>query len=101
MAQDHPIFTESIRRIRAALGDTGLPPLQQQVLERLVHSSGDLSLGTLLRFSEGACEQGLAALKQGAPILTDTAGGHGTGLARARAGVTGSGGADRQCANCP
>ena len=73
MAQAHPIFTESIRRIRAALGDTGLPPLQQQVLERLVHSSGDLSLGTLLRFSEGACEQGLAALKQGAPILTDTA----------------------------
>ena len=73
MAQDHPIFTESIRRIRAALGETGLPPLQQQVLERLVHSSGDLSLGTLLRFSEGACEQGLAALKQGAPILTDTA----------------------------
>ena len=27
MAQDHPIFTESIRRIRAALGETGLPPL--------------------------------------------------------------------------
>ena len=43
------------------------------MLERLVHSSGDLTLGTLLRFSEGACEQGLAALKQGAPILTDTA----------------------------
>ena len=73
MAQDHPIFTERIRRIRAALGDTGLPPLQQQVLERLVHSSGDLSLGALLRFSEGACDQGLEALKQGAPILTDTA----------------------------
>ncbi|MCB4407997.1 precorrin-8X methylmutase [Synechococcus sp. MU1642] len=73
MAQDHPIFTESIRRIRAALGDTGLPPLQQKVLERLVHSSGDLSLGTQLRFSEGVCEQGLEALKKGAPILTDTA----------------------------
>ena len=29
--------------------------------------------GVLLRFSEGACEQGLAALKKGAPILTDTA----------------------------
>ena len=73
MAQDHPIFTESIRRIRAALGETGLPPLQQQVLERLVHSSGDLSLGTLLQFSEGACERGVEALKQGAAILTDTA----------------------------
>jgi len=73
MAQDHPIFTESIRRIRLALGETGLPPLQQQVLERLVHSSGDLSLGALLRFSEGACERGVEALRQGAPILTDTA----------------------------
>ena len=37
---DHPIFTESLRRIRALLGETGLDPLQQQVLERLVHSSG-------------------------------------------------------------
>ena len=52
---DHPIFTESIRRIRALLGDTGLDPLQQQVLERLVHSSGDAGLKSLLRFSEGAC----------------------------------------------
>jgi len=73
MAQDHPIFTESIRRIREALGPTDLEPLQQQVLERLVHSSGDLALGALLRFSPGACEAGLAALQQGAVILTDTA----------------------------
>ena len=73
MAQDHPIFTESIRRIREALGPTDLEPLQQQVLERLVHSSGDLALGALLRFSPGACEAGLTALQQGAPILTDTA----------------------------
>ena len=73
MAQDHPIFTESIRRIREALGPTDLDPLQQQVLERLVHSSGDLALGALLRFSYGACEAGLTALQQGAPILTDTA----------------------------
>ena len=73
MAQDHPIFTESIRRIRVALGPTDLELLQQQVLERLVHSSGDLALGSLLRFSPGACEAGLTALQQGAPILTDTA----------------------------
>ncbi|MGB1776117.1 MAG: precorrin-8X methylmutase [Synechococcus sp.] len=73
MALDHPIFSESIRLIRSELGETGLDPLQQQVLERLVHSSGDLSLGALLRFSPGACEAGLAALRAGAPILTDTA----------------------------
>ena len=72
-ASDHPIFTESIGRIREALGDTGLDFLQQQVLERLVHSSGDLSLATLLQFSPGACQAGIQALQQGAVILTDTA----------------------------
>lgn len=70
---DHPIFTESIRRIREQLGVTGLDPLQQQVLERLIHSSGDFGLTPLLRFSQEACELGLAALQAGAPILTDTA----------------------------
>ena len=70
---DHPIFLESVRRIRGFLGETGLDPLQQQVLERLVHSSGDPALASLLQFSDHACEQGLEALKQGASILTDTA----------------------------
>ena len=73
MEQDHPIFTESIRRIRLALGETGLDALEQQVLERLVHSSGDVSIGDLLRFSAGACEAGVNALRSGALILTDTA----------------------------
>ena len=73
MEKDHPIFIESIRYIRSVLGETGLDPLQQQVLERLVHSSGDLGLGSLLRFSPLACEAGLEALHRGAPILTDTA----------------------------
>jgi len=70
---DHPIFTESVRRIRGWLGPTGLDPVQQEVLERLVHSSGDLAIAPQLRFSPGACAAGLAALAAGAPILTDTA----------------------------
>ena len=73
MATDHPIFTESIRRIRVLLGETGLDPLQQQVLERIVHSSGDPSLASLLQFSDGACDRGVTALQQGAAIVTDTA----------------------------
>ena len=48
-------------------------PLEQQVLERLVHSSGDPSLRPLLQFSEGACACGMKALMGGAVILTDTA----------------------------
>jgi len=70
---DHPIFTESIRRIRALLGETGLDTLEQQVLERLVHSSGDSGLMSLLQFSDGACARGVEALTGNAVILTDTA----------------------------
>ncbi len=73
MTFDHPIFTESIRLIKAELGPTGLDPLQQQVLERLIHSSGDFGLKDILKFSTGACQQGISSLIAGAPILTDTA----------------------------
>ena len=74
---DHPIFSESIRLIWAALEPgaalQGLSPIQQDVVLRLVHSSGDLSLVPAVRFSSGACEQGALALASGAVILTDTA----------------------------
>jgi precorrin-8X/cobalt-precorrin-8 methylmutase len=70
---DHPIFRESVRRIRGWLGDTGLVGVEQELLERLVHSSGDLGLAPDLRIGPGACQAGMAALAAGAPILTDTA----------------------------
>jgi precorrin-8X/cobalt-precorrin-8 methylmutase len=50
-----------------------LSPLEQEVLLRLIHSSGDLSLGADLRCAPGACVAGAAALAAGAPLLTDTA----------------------------
>ncbi len=55
---DHPIFIESVRRIRLWLGDTGLEGVEQEVLERLVHSSGDPGLAPLLRFSPGPARPG-------------------------------------------
>ena len=72
MVIDHPIFLESIRFIRAHLAADDLNYLEKKVLERLVHTSGDFAVQDLLNFSEGACEKGLKALKNGAPILTDT-----------------------------
>jgi len=69
---DHPIFQESIRYIRARLGYTGFDDIEQQVLERLIHTSGDFGVQSLLRFSQGACNSGLNALRAGAPIITDT-----------------------------
>ena len=79
---DHPIFSESIRLIRAALAEQpsalgfdldSLAPPEQDVALRLIHSSGDLSVAADLRFSPQACCAGLQALAQGVSILTDTA----------------------------
>ena len=50
-----------------------LSPLQQDVLLRLIHSSGDPDLVADLVCPATACAAGLAALAAGAPILTDTA----------------------------
>lgn len=74
---DHPIFIESIRLIRAALTQQGFSPaadpVVRDVLERCIHSSGDLGLARELEVPPAACAAGLAALAAGAPILTDTA----------------------------
>jgi len=72
MVVDHPIFLESIRFIRSRLVANDLNYMEKKVLERLVHTSGDFTVQNLVNFSEGACEKGLQALKNGAPILTDT-----------------------------
>ena len=69
---EHPIFLESIKYIRSKLGNTGLDQVQQSILERIIHSSGDFSLESCLRFSHHACEIGINALQNGAKILTDT-----------------------------
>ena len=69
---EHPIFIESVRYIRSKLGFTGLDQVQQSILERIIHSSGDFGLQSCVRFSPSACEDGINALQNGAKILTDT-----------------------------
>ena len=69
---EHPIFEESVRYIRSKLGFTGLDQVQQSILERIVHSSGDFGLQECIRFSSSACEEAINALQNGAKILTDT-----------------------------
>ena len=83
---DHPIFTESIRRIRQALADPAAPEPWRQaaqrwphsperdVLERCIHSSGDLAIAPELVIAPPrAARLGMQALAAGAVILTDTA----------------------------
>ena len=69
---EHPIFLKSIEYIQSQIGVTGLDWIHQSVLERLIHSSGDLSLQPFLNFSPGACDDAINALQNGAKILTDT-----------------------------
>ena len=69
---EHPIFLESVKFIRSQLGLTGLDKVQQSILERIIHSSGDFSLQSCIRFSPNACENAIKALQNGAKILTDT-----------------------------
>ena len=71
-SSEHPIFIESIQFIRSQIGCTGLDKVQQSILERIIHASGDFRMQSLLRFSPFACERGISALKKGAKILTDT-----------------------------
>lgn len=72
-AIDHPIFTRSLQRIRQLLPATGLQGIQEEVLLRLIHSSGDCSIAPALRCSAEDCNRAMAALARGAAVLTDTA----------------------------
>lgn len=46
-------------------------PAEAAVVRRLVHASGDLSLAGAVVFSDGGVAAGVAALRGGAPVITD------------------------------
>ncbi|MFR9778104.1 precorrin-8X methylmutase [Micromonospora sp. MS34] len=67
----HPIEAESYRILRDRVDLSHLPPLTRAVTERVVHASADLDYVTDLVCAEDALAAGLAALRGGAPIVTD------------------------------
>ncbi|MEI6859156.1 MAG: precorrin-8X methylmutase [Shewanella sp.] len=44
---------------------------QWPVVRRAIHTTGDFELAKLFRFSDGAVEKGIEALKRGCPIISD------------------------------
>jgi precorrin-8X/cobalt-precorrin-8 methylmutase len=44
---------------------------QWPVVRRAIHTTGDFEFAELFRFSDGAVEAGIAALKNGCPIISD------------------------------
>ena len=65
---------ESMRIIREELSAMGvtLPPDRAAVVLRAIHTTADFDYARNLRFTPGAVEAGVAALKAGTPIVTDT-----------------------------
>ena len=66
------IDRESLKMVEASLPDSlDLTPDERFVVCRIVRAEGDPQMAESIRFSPGAVDRGLAALRSGAPVLTD------------------------------
>ncbi|WP_028302012.1 precorrin-8X methylmutase [Oceanospirillum beijerinckii] len=65
------IEQDSFRQIRQLTNLDGLTQPEQQVVMRVVHSTGMPEVAAQVRFSDNACESGLKALADHAPVLCD------------------------------
>ncbi len=66
------IEKESFRIIGELLGERNFGPWQEPVVKRVIHTTADFEYADSLIFSENAVQQGIAALKKGSCIVTDT-----------------------------
>jgi precorrin-8X/cobalt-precorrin-8 methylmutase len=66
------IEKRSFEIIAEELGDKILDPKNESIIKRVIHTSADFEYADALCFSDGAVEIGIAALKKGATIITDT-----------------------------
>ena len=64
----------SLSIITAELDELGLTPPQENaaVVKRVIHTTADFDYAKNLRFTAGAVAAGIAALRSGTPIVTDT-----------------------------
>jgi precorrin-8X/cobalt-precorrin-8 methylmutase len=66
------IEKRSFERIDAEAGAHGYPADEWEVVRRMIHTTGDMSLAGSVTFSAGAISSGIRALRAGAPIFTDS-----------------------------
>ncbi len=83
------IEAASFEIIRKMVDLSGLTPAEQGLVQRVVHATGDPSFAGLLRWSKGALDAGIEALRAGAPVVTDVEMVR-AGVSRARAERLGS-----------
>ena len=66
------IEARSMEIIQSELGERTFPPEVLPVVKRVIHTTADFDYAEDLVFSPGAVEKGVAALKAGCVIVTDT-----------------------------
>ncbi|MCQ4671829.1 precorrin-8X methylmutase [Lactonifactor longoviformis] len=66
------IESRSFEIITEELGDTPLIPGTELIVKRCIHTSADFDYARNLCFSDGAVAAAIAAIKEGASIVTDT-----------------------------
>jgi precorrin-8X/cobalt-precorrin-8 methylmutase len=62
---------ESFRIIKEEFGPNDFDDKTFKVIQRVIHATGDFSFKDNMRFSPGAIEAGIKAIRQGKDILTD------------------------------
>ncbi|MCU0312574.1 MAG: precorrin-8X methylmutase [Solirubrobacteraceae bacterium] len=68
----HEIEVRSMEIIDGLLPAGNWSPGERAVVKRLVHTTGDPSLAPFVKFSDGAVDAGVAALRGGCLVVTDT-----------------------------
>jgi precorrin-8X/cobalt-precorrin-8 methylmutase len=66
------IEKESFQIIGKLLGERNFGPWQEPVVKRVIHTTADLEYADSLIFSGDAVQKGIAALKKGSCVVTDT-----------------------------
>jgi len=67
----HPIEAESYRIIESRVDLSGWPPNERAVVARVIHAAADIEYASTMRCSPGAVDAGVAALRDGAPVIVD------------------------------
>ncbi|MEK6759301.1 MAG: precorrin-8X methylmutase [Deltaproteobacteria bacterium] len=67
----HPIEKESFRILSEEMDGSAFSPAELPVVHRVVHTTADFEYPALMRFSPGAVEAGIEALKGGCRVITD------------------------------
>ncbi len=67
----HEIEARSFEIIRELADLSRFTPAERALVQRVIHATGDPAFADLLRWSKGALDAGIEALRAGTPVVTD------------------------------